>query len=146
MTTPNDYTNYLSPFSWRYGSAEMRAVWSEVNKRKIWRQIWVALAEVQAEFGLVSTEQVADLRIHADQIDVARANQIEAEIHHDVMAEVKTFAEQCPVGGGIIHLGMTSMDVVDNTDALRVRQSLGLILDELCTLLLAFAAQIETWA
>ena len=96
---PTNYTNYLSPFSWRYGSEEMRAIWSEVNKRKIWRQIWVALAEVQSEFGLVTPEQAADLRAYAEEIDVARANQIEAEIRHDVMAEVKTFAEQCPIGG-----------------------------------------------
>ena len=72
MNSPNDYTNYLSPFSWRYGSDEMRAIWSENHKRLIWRQIWVALAEVQAEFGLVTSEQVADLRSHAEDIDVSR--------------------------------------------------------------------------
>ena len=104
------------------------------------------LAEVQSEFGLVTTEQVADLRAHADDIDVPRANEIEAEIRHDVMAEVKTFAEQCSIGGGIIHLGMTSMDVVDNTDALRVRQSMDAIIQQLQNLMLVFAAQIETWA
>ncbi len=57
---PTDYTNYLSPFSWRYGSDEIRGIWSEVNKRKIWRKIWVALAQVQLEFGLVTSEQVAE--------------------------------------------------------------------------------------
>lgn len=143
---PTDYTNYLSPFSWRYGSDEMRGIWSEVNKRKIWRKIWVALAEVQFEFGLVKSEQVADLRAHAEDIDVTRANQFEAEIKHDVMAEVKTFAEQCPIGGGIIHLGMTSMDLVDNTDALRVRQSLDLVIAQLHILLVVFSSQIENWA
>jgi adenylosuccinate lyase len=141
-----DYTNYISPFSWRYGSDEMRAIWSEVNKRRIWRQIWVALAEVQSEFGLITAEQVADLRAHVSEIDVGRAIQIETEIKHDVMAEVRTFAEQCPIGGGIIHLGMTSMDVVDNADALRVRQSLDLILQNLRTLLLIFSKQIQKWA
>ncbi len=43
--------------------------------------------------------------------------QLEAEIHHDLMAELKTFAAQCPNAGGIIHLGATSMDVEDNADA-----------------------------
>jgi adenylosuccinate lyase len=141
-----DYTNYLSPFSWRYGSDEMRTIWSENNKRKIWRQIWVALAEVQSEFGLVNPEQVADLRAHAEEINVTRALKIEAETRHDVMAEVKTFAEQCPVGGGIIHLGMTSMDVVDNTDALRVRQSLELLLAQLKILLQTLAKLVARWA
>ena len=144
--TKPDFTNYLSPFSWRYGSDKMRTIWSEVNKRKIWRKIWVALAEVQSEFGLVTIEQVEDLRSREEEIDVHRANQIESEIQHDVMAEIKTFAEQCPIGGGIIHLGMTSTDVVDNTDALRVRQSLVLILELLRKLLLIFAANIEIWA
>ena len=114
-----DHTTYLSPYSWRYGSPDMRALWSEVHKRRTWRKLWVVLAEVQAEFGLVTPAQVDDLRAHADQIDVDRAHEIEKDIQHDVMAEVKTFAEQCPIGRGIIHLGMTSMDIVDNTDALR---------------------------
>jgi adenylosuccinate lyase len=141
-----DYKTYLSPFSWRYGSAEMRTIWSEDNKRKIWRRIWVAQAETQAEFGLVTPEQVADLHAHAEDIDIPRALEIESEIRHDVMAEVRTFAEQCPIGGGIIHLGMTSMDVVDNTDALRVRQSLDLVISKLVELLQVIAGQIEKWA
>jgi adenylosuccinate lyase len=141
-----DYDNYLSPFSWRYGSDEMRSIWSEVNKRKIWRRIWVALAEVQAEHGLVTLDQVADLRAHAVEINLKRALEIESETRHDVMAEVKTFAEQCPIGGGVIHLGMTSMDVVDNADALRVRQSIDLILARIKKLLISLIAQVEHWA
>ena len=56
------HEDYLSPYTWRYGSLEMRRVWSEINKRRLWREIWVTLAEVQGEFGLVSAKQVADLR------------------------------------------------------------------------------------
>jgi adenylosuccinate lyase len=140
------FDNYLSPFSWRYGSDEMRAIWSEAHKRRLWRRIWVALAEAQREAGLVSSEQVADLRAHADQVNVARALEIEAQIQHDVMAEVKAFAEQCPIGGGIIHLGATSADVEDNADALRLRESLDLVLERLVGLLEALAEQIERWA
>ncbi|MFQ5616587.1 MAG: adenylosuccinate lyase, partial [Anaerolineales bacterium] len=143
---PLDYTAYLSPYTWRYATSEMRAIWSEINKREIWRRLWIALAKVQAEFGLVTEAQIADLHAHAKDIDVARAHEIEAEIHRDVMAEVKTFAEQCPVGGGIIHLGMTSMDIVDNTDALRVRQSLDLVLEHLAPLLTTFCDLIDRWA
>ncbi len=138
-----DHDTYLSPFTWRYGSQEMRRIWSEEHKRRLWRRIWVALAEAQHEAGLVTAEQVADLRAHEDQVDVARAHQIEAEIHHDLMAEIRAFAEQCPVGGGVIHLGATSADVEDNADALRLRESLTLIQEKLAALLRAFAAQIE---
>ncbi len=146
MTNPFNHQTYLSPFTWRYGGEAMRQVWSEAHKRQLWRRLWVALAEAQQAAGLVSQAQVDDLRTHAEQIDVDRALEIEAEIHHDLMAEVKAFAEQCHIGGGIIHLGATSMDIEDNADALRLRESLDLILTQLTTLLAELATQIERWA
>jgi adenylosuccinate lyase len=141
-----DYNTYLSPFTWRYGSPEMRRLWSETHKRRLWRQLWVALAETQAELGLVKPEQVADLRAHIEAVDVPRASEIEAEIHHDLVAELKTFAEQAPVGGAILHLGATSTDIEDNADVLRLRASLDLVLEKLRPLLLLFAEKIEAWA
>ena len=141
-----DFSTYQSPFTWRYSSPAMRHLWSETQKRRLWRQIWVALAETQAEFGLVQPEQVEDLRAHVEEINIGRAVEIEAEIQHDLMAEVRTFAEQCPVGGGIIHLGATSMDIEDNADAIRIRQSLDLILASLASLLQTFSRLIESWA
>jgi len=144
--TAFDHTTFLSPLTWRYGSEEMRRIWSEVYKRRLWRRIWVALAEAQSELGLVSREQVEDLRAHMDEIDLARAEEIERLIHHDLMAEVKVFAEQCPVGGPIIHLGATSMDIEDNADALRLRESLALLIARLEELIAGLAEQIERWA
>ena len=146
MPIKHDFSTYLSSFSWRYGSDEMRSIWSESQKRLTWRRLWIALAEVQAEFGLVSKEQLADLQSHAEQIDINRAHEIESEIQHDLMAEVKTFAEQCPVGEGVIHLGMTSMDIVDNTDALRARQSLDLTITRLSVLLNTLTDLTSRWA
>lgn len=137
------YDTYLSPFTWRYGSAEMREVWSEVHKRRLLRQVWVALASAQYEAGLVSAAQLEDLKAHKDDIDIARASEIEAQIHHDLMAEVRTYAEQCPVGGGIIHLGATSMDISDNAEVLRIREGLDLLLVALRTLLTTLAAMVE---
>ncbi|MGE5602121.1 MAG: adenylosuccinate lyase [Nitrososphaerales archaeon] len=140
------YDTYLSPFTWRYGSPEMRSLWSELYRRRLWRRIWVALAKAEQAAGLVSAEQVRDLEAHSEDIDLERALAIEAEIHHDLMAEVRTYAEQCPVGGGIIHLGATSMDIEDNAEALRVRDALDLVLGKLAKLLGTFADQIERWA
>ncbi|MCZ7574579.1 MAG: adenylosuccinate lyase [Ardenticatenaceae bacterium] len=140
------YDTFLSPFTWRYGSEAMRHIWSEQHKRRLWRRLWLALAEAQQEAGLVSAEQVADLRAHQDEVDVERAHQIEAEIHHDLMAEVRTFAEQAPLGGRIIHLGATSMDIEDNADALRLREALDLMIAATARLLDTFALQIERWA
>ncbi|MCB0087126.1 MAG: adenylosuccinate lyase [Caldilineaceae bacterium] len=141
-----DHETYISPLTWRYGSETMRTVWSEANKRRLLRRFWVALAQAQHEAGLVTAEQVADLRTRQDDIDIARAAEIEREIRHDLMAEIRTFAEQCPVGGPIIHLGATSMDVLDNVDALRLQHALDLLLEQLRALLSALATRITTEA
>ena len=140
------HETFISPFSWRYGSEAMRAIWSEVYKRKLWRRIWGALAEVQARAGLVTPEQVADLRAHMEEINWERAQEIEESLRHDLMAEVRAFAEQCPVGGGIIHLGATSMDIEDNADALRLREALRLIRQGLVQVLRAFVEQMRAQA
>ena len=141
-----DYRTYLSPFTWRYGSAEMRFLWSEAYKRSLWRKIWVALAQAEADFNLVTPEQVQSLHAHIQDIDVERALEIEAEIHHDLMAELKAFAEQAPDAGRILHLGATSADIEDNADVLRTRAALDLTLERLSGLLLDCCAQIERLA
>ena len=135
------FDTFISPLTWRYGSSEMKEIWSERNKRLILRRVWVALAKVQNKAGLVSDEQLADLQAHAEDIDIERALEIEATIHHDLMAEIKTYAEQCKVGGGIIHLGATSMDVLDNADAIRLREAVRLIIARAKELRNTFADQ-----
>ncbi|MBN2303405.1 MAG: adenylosuccinate lyase [Anaerolineae bacterium] len=141
-----DHTTFISPFTWRYGSRAMRQVWSQEYQRALWRQVWVALAAAQAEVGLVTAQQLADVQAHSRDVDLVRARAIEAEIHHDLMAELRTFAEQCPVGGGILHLGATSADIQDNADALRLRKALELVLDTLRDLLFRLADLVDTWA
>ncbi len=140
------HDTYLSPLTWRYGSDAMRSIWSERHKRLLLRRFWVALATAQQEAGLVTAGQVADLAAHQEQIDLERAAEIEAEIRHDLMAEIRTYAEQCPLGGGIIHLGATSMDVLDNVEALRLRAAFDLLQDKLATLLCVVAEQIQRHA
>jgi adenylosuccinate lyase len=141
-----DYETYLSPYTWRYGSPEMRRIWSETHKRLLWRRLWVALAEAQASYGLVKPEQVADLRAHMHAVDMPRALEIEGEIHHDLMAELKVFAGQAPLGGGSLHLGATSMDIEDNAEVLRQREALDLVLAGLADLLQLFTSKIEAYA
>ncbi|MBC8249604.1 MAG: adenylosuccinate lyase [Anaerolineales bacterium] len=137
------YDTFLSPFTWRYGSQEMRRLWSEEHKRRLWRRVWVALAEAEHQAGLVSEAELDDLRAHQDEVDIARSLEIEAEIGHDKMAEIRAYAEQCPIGGGKIHLGATSADVEDNADILRIEESLRLVRQRLVEFLEAFATQIE---
>jgi len=140
-----NFDSYQSPFSWRYASPDMRALWSETHKRRLWRQVWVALAEAQVDFGLVTPEQLADLRAHVNEINISRALEIEAQIHHDLMAELKTYAEQCPLGGPILHVGATSMDIEDNAEALRLRAACDLLLPKLQSLLLILSEKITAY-
>ncbi len=141
-----DFTTYQSPFSWRYGSDEMRHIWSEENKFTVMRRIWVELAAIQKELGLVTQEELDDLKSHQNDIDIERILEIEKETRHDIVAAIKEFAEKTKIGGGKIHLGATSMDIVDNTDSIRIKESLEIIERNLKEILQSFAKQIETYA
>ena len=138
-----DHTTYASPFSWRYGRAELRTLFSEDRRRRLWRAVWVALAQAQAARGLVSAEEVADLHAHAGEIDLDAALAIEREIHHDLMAEIRVFASQAKTGGGKLHLGATSMDIEDTVETYRLRRALSLVGENLHALLASFATRIR---
>lgn len=146
MSPMDNFDQFQSPFSWRYGSEEMRVIWSERNKRRLWRRIWIALASAEARYGLVNADQLAELKTHADDIDFEKAQELEKSIRHDLMAELRTYASQCPGAGGVLHLGATSMDIEDNADALRVRDSLILLKKRLAVLLNVLAEKIERYA
>jgi adenylosuccinate lyase len=140
-----DFENYQSPFSWRYGSKQMRQLFSEVEKRKTWRKIWAALASAQNKYGLISKKELEDIIKHQGNIDIAAAHKIEAQIKHDLMAEVRTFASQAKIGGGKIHLGATSQDIEDNADALIFKKAIAEIENELKSLLKIWALQISKY-
>lgn len=141
-----DFSTYQSPFSWRYGSEKMRQIFSEENKYRLWRKVWVALAEAQAKEGLVSEEELADLKKHQDEIDIERIWEIEKDTRHDVVAAIKEFAEKAKVGGGKIHLGATSMDVSDNAETVRIIEALSIVEEELVKLLQGFGEKIKQYA
>ncbi len=138
-----DHSTYISPLTWRYGSETMRQIWSETHKRRLMRRVWVALATAQHQAGLVTAAQLADLQSQQENVNIERALEIEKETRHDVMAEIRTFAEQCPAGGGIIHWGATSAAITDNTDVLRQREAARLLEGQLKTLLGHLADRIE---
>ena len=140
-----NHNSYVSPLSWRYGSSEMKEIFSEVHKRKLLRRVWIALARAQEKAGIVTREQVEELEAHKDDIDIEKATEIESVIHHDLMAEIKTYASQCPKGGGVIHLGATSMDALDNADAVRFLEALELTEKRLDDLLDAISEKAEEY-
>jgi adenylosuccinate lyase len=141
-----DHSTYISPLTWRYGSDAMRQIWSETHKRRLMRRVWVALAAAQHQAGLVTQAQLADLQSQQENVDIARALEIEKETRHDIMAEIRAFAEQCPIGGGIIHWGATSADITDNMDVLRQREAARLVEQQLKKLLGHLAERIEASA
>jgi len=116
---------YENPLSKRYASAEMQSIFSDDNKFSTWRKLWIALSESQAALGLdISDEQISEMRERVSEINYERANEIEREIRHDVMAHIKAYGEQCPLAAPIIHLGATSCYVGDNTDIIIQRAAL----------------------
>ena len=141
-----DFKNYQSPFSYRYGSPEMREIFSEANKYRLWRRIWVEMARIQSEEGLVKREELEDLESNQENIDIERILEIEKETGHDVVAAIREFAEKAKIGGGKIHFGATSMDIVDNADSIRAKEALQIIEDKLVKLLEEFSKKIEKYA
>ncbi|HBQ50366.1 TPA: adenylosuccinate lyase [Candidatus Daviesbacteria bacterium] len=137
---------YESPFSWRYGSEKMREIFSEENKYRLWRKIWVALARAQNKNGLVGKEELEDLEKNQDNLDIERIWEIEKDTRHDVVAAIKEFVEKAKIGGGKIHLGATSMDISDNAETIRMQEALEIIENKLTALLKVFGRKIEKYA
>ena len=122
------HNRYISPFSTRYASDEMQYIFSDDNKFKTWRRLWIALAKAEKAQGLAITdEQIAELEAHKDDINYEDAIAREKLVRHDVMSHVYAYGLQCPKAKGIIHLGATSCYVGDNTDVIIMREGLQLV-------------------
>jgi adenylosuccinate lyase len=133
VETPSYYDN---PLVGRYASAEMSALWGPQRKFSTWRQLWVWLAEAEAELGLSITKaQIDELRTHVADVDFEAATRYERKLRHDVMAHVHAYGDQCPSARGIIHLGATSCYVTDNADLLFMREGLELLRGRLVAVL-----------
>ena len=123
-----EYNRYTSPLTGRYASKEMQYIFSQDNKFRTWRKLWIALAETEHELGLnITKEQIDELKAHHDEINYEVAEAREKEVRHDVMSHVYAYGVQCPNAKGIIHLGATSCYVGDNTDIIIMREGLELV-------------------
>ena len=121
---------YQSPLVERNASAAMCRLFGLDHRVRVWRRLWIALAEAQRKAGLkITARQIADLRRVADDVDLRRAARYEKELRHDVMAHLHAFADQAPSARPILHLGATSAFIVDNADLIIMREALGLIRD-----------------
>ncbi|MBP8674886.1 MAG: adenylosuccinate lyase [Acetomicrobium sp.] len=117
----------------RYETAAMRDIWSEENKYRTWLDVELAVCHAWAEEGLIPIEAYESIRKKAF-FDIDRIKEVESKVHHDVIAFVSCVAASVGEWGRFIHLGLTSSDVLDTASALLLRQSLGIILEELAIL------------
>ena len=141
-----NFSNYLSLFSWRYGSKEMRYLFSEKNKFLLWRKLWLTLAKIQYQANLISKEELEDLEKNEKNLDIQKILVIENEVKHDVVAAIKEYGEKAKKAAGKIHLGATSMDITDNTDILRIKEGLNIIKTKLKETLSLLSKKIKTYA
>ena len=142
-----DYSIYNNPLVTRYASKEMQHAFSDDKRFKLWRKLWVALAEAEMELGLNITQgQVDELKAYAEDIDYDLAAQFEREVRHDVMAHVKAYGEVAKTAKPIIHLGATSCYVNCNAEAIMLADALEIVLKKLVNVmdkLKSFALQYK---
>ena len=142
MADPHD--TYRSPLVGRYASQEMAELFGDRRRIRTWRQVWIALAKAQRRAGLpITTQQIDQLEQTLDHIDFAAAAAHEKRMRHDVMAHIHAWGELAPEARGILHLGATSADVVDNADLVIMRDALRLIAEWLAVVIHALGEFAE---
>lgn len=123
-----DNSVYQNPLITRYAGKEMASNFSDEKRFKLWRKLWIALAESEMEMGLnITPAQIAEMKKNADNINFEVAEKYEREVRHDVMAHVKAFGEQAPSAKPIIHLGATSCFVDCNSEVMILADALEII-------------------
>jgi len=114
----NEEYSYVSPLSYRYGTANMRRLWSEGTKRLLWRRVWLDYARARKlEDGTIDALEEA-----FSKLDLEEARRIEAVTRHDLVAELQLFARQSGIPVEVIHGALTSSDIQDNAEVLRQRK------------------------
>ncbi len=127
-----DNSVYQNPLITRYASRKMAENFSDEKRFKLWRKLWIALAESEMELGLnVTKEQVDEMKKYAEDINFDLAEKFEREVRHDVMAHVKAFGSQAKKAMPIIHLGATSCFVDCNSELIIAYDAIQIIKEKL---------------
>lgn len=141
-----DLESFEHPLASRYASKAMVRLLSPLYRMRVWRRLWVALAESEAELGLpVTAVQLDQLRSTQDQVDLAAVDAYEGKLRHDVMAAIHAWGDQAPAARPIIHLGATSCFVTDNGDLLIAREAFRLLRRRLLDVVAALSAFAGQW-
>jgi adenylosuccinate lyase len=111
----------------RYTNPEMGRIWSDQRKYETWLQVEAAAAEAMARAGIIPAEAARDIR-ERGSFDVARIEEIEGVVQHDVIAFTTAVAERVGPSARWLHFGLTSSDVIDTAQAIQMREACDLIL------------------
>src|SRR5271157_2845344 len=136
----------IHPIDFRYRTKDMARLFTEEAKLQGWLTVEAALAEAHAELGTIPSEASEGIRLKAtiDWVKLDRVKEIEAEIHHDLMAMVRGLSEVCDGDAGKnVHLGATSYDVEDNATALQLGQAIDVLTESVRKFLTALVNQAE---
>lgn len=134
------------PLATRYASKAMVRLLSPLYRQRVWRRLWIALAESEMELGLpITVEQIQALRATQDDVDLEAIARHEAALRHDVMAAIHAWGDQAPSARPIIHLGTTSCFVTDNGDLLICQEALKLLRRRVQDVLAALASFAAQW-
>ena len=134
----------------RYSRPEMRAIWIDENKLRIWLQIELLASEALVEEGIVPTKDFAKMKKGAEQwlADlpglVARQRELEKVRNHDVIAFTEAVAEKInDKASRWFHFGLTSSDIVDTAFAVQMVQSATILIADAAHLLKAIAGRAK---
>ena len=127
-----DNNVYQNPLITRYASRAMSENFSDEKRFKLWRKLWIALAESEMELGLnITKAQIDEMKKHADNVNFEVAEEYERKLRHDVMAHVHAFGDQAKSAMPIIHLGATSCFVDCNSELIILWDALEIIKNKL---------------
>ncbi|MDP1906739.1 MAG: adenylosuccinate lyase, partial [Hyphomicrobium sp.] len=123
----------------RYSRPEAVAIWSPETRSKIWFDIEAHESDAMAELGVIPKEAAKKIwdKGRDAKFDIARIDEIEREVRHDVIAFLTHLAEIVGPEARFVHLGMTSSDVLDTTFAVQLARSSDLLLADIDKLLAA---------
>ncbi len=113
----------------RYALPKMRAIWSTENKYSTWLRIEILALEAQAKLGVVPESVVEDVKQKAG-FDIERIDEIEREVHHDVIAFLTSVSEHVGEAARYVHHGLTSYDVVDTGLSLLMKEAADVLIDD----------------
>ena len=112
----------------RYSRPAMTEIWDPENRFTIWLEIETSAAEAMAELGIIPAEAAIAIRARGN-FDVARIDEIEREVKHDVIAFLTSVAEHVGDEARFMHQGMTSSDVLDTAFAVQLAQASDLLIE-----------------